>query len=88
MKLAPIILLAVAVSACILVPFALSDCAPSPNAPTAVDVADYSMALYDCVDRADARPAADSCRSTERAAFCAKWPSMPNCSPDGGRDAH
>ncbi len=52
--------------------------------PSALDVSVYGDAQKDCVDDHDARPTTDACRALQRAAWCARFPSQPNC--DGGTD--
>ena len=54
------------------------------SSPNALDVSAYGTEQFQCVEQADARPAADACRAASRAAFCAKWPTLQTCFPDGG----
>jgi hypothetical protein len=52
--------------------------------PSVLDVTVYSNAEDDCVRDHDARASTDECRAVQRAAWCARFPSQPNC--DGGTD--
>lgn len=54
-----------------------------PSGPSAADITAYGEEQLSCVEEADARPAAQACRRAARYAFCARFPSMPNCT-DGG----
>lgn len=60
----------------------VSACWRTGSGPSVLDVTTYSNALEDCRDQSDARAADDQCRATQRAAWCARFPTQHNC--DGG----
>lgn len=60
----------------------LLSCTPA-NSPSAPDVFAYTSDQVDCVEQADARPAADACRAAARASFCHTYPNASVC-PDAG----
>jgi hypothetical protein len=55
------------------------------SGPSAADILNYGNEQRACVAEADARPAADACRSKSRAVFCSKWPALQDCKDGGGQ---
>jgi hypothetical protein len=68
-----------------LLPLAILLAACTPGAqPDAVDVTAYTAEQMQCVEQADARPAADACRAASHDALCRRFPSLSTCQ-DGGQ---
>jgi hypothetical protein len=62
-------------------PLALVACGGAPTAPAAALTA-YAAEQIDCVEQADARAQADSCRAFVKSQFCSEYPAA--CATDGG----
>lgn len=64
----------------ILAAIVLGGCTPSGSAPTAAAISAYEAEQIGCIEQADARAGADTCRAAALASFCAEYPAL--C--DGG----
>lgn len=58
----------------------LVGCTPSGSTATAAGVTAFEAEQINCIEQADARAAADKCRASALASFCAEYPAL--C--DGG----